>query len=206
MPILAQKRNIIIMKIELKEKNIIKVCELEIYTGKSKYLWSPIWNDTLSVDYLKKEIGRCYFIVVNDEIYKIGFSDCKKGIFGTINDGYKGAGNGGSPSIRTHGIHILIAEELLKGNKVEFYCQYIEEIQVEVELPLFDGSTKKVKTSLSGKVLEEANRELFVEVAGKFPIWNLQESSTKWPEYLQESLRELKSSKKSVTLNELRNR
>jgi hypothetical protein len=190
------------MKIS-KFKNALKVCDIQL-DGKGKCLWSINWSNK-SKKYLTKEIGRCYFIVVNNDIVKIGFSDCKGGIKGTIDAGYKSAGNGGSPSIRTHGIHVLIAEELLKGNVVNFYCQYNNVIKVPVELG--DGSIKIEKTSLSGKILEEGNRNIFkLKENNKLPIWNFQESYTPWPKYIQESLFELKSIKKSVTIEDINNR
>ena len=45
----------------------------------------------------KKENGRIYFIVIDNEIYKIGSSECKGGIKNTF--AFYEGGLGGSPSI-----------------------------------------------------------------------------------------------------------
>jgi hypothetical protein len=102
--------------------------------------------------------GRCYYIVVNDEIYKIGYSDCKGGIMSTIRS-YRDSGNTGRPSDRTHGIHVLITEQLLYENKVEVYFHYME--SKKHELLLMDGSSFIVESSLSGKILESHNMEIY---------------------------------------------
>lgn len=136
------------------------------------------------------------------EIYKIGYSDSQGGIKNTI-DTYKSAGNSGRPSDRTHGIHVLIAEELIKGNNVEVYFSYNNEI--EVELLLMDGSVKIIEQSISGKILETENMKLFLGVEGVHPVWNLQEAGKPWPEYLQESRKDLISGV-PMTLGILRQR
>jgi hypothetical protein len=101
--------------------NKIKVCDMVINNNsEDRRLWDIIWSRDCSTNILTQENGRCYFIVVDGVINKIGYSDCKGGIKSTI-ESYKSSGNSGRPSDRTHGIHILIAEELLKGKSVEFY-------------------------------------------------------------------------------------
>lgn len=165
--------------------NKIKVCDIVLNeTSSDRRLWDTVWFNECSNDILTQLNGRCYFIVVNGEIYKIGYSDCQGGIKSTI-DTYKGSGNSGRPSDRTHGIHILIAEELIKGNKVEVYFTYNPSI--DVELILMDGSKKIVSHSFSGKILETENMLIYLSKEGKHPIWNLQESGRPWPTYLQES-------------------
>jgi hypothetical protein len=164
--------------------NSIKVCDFQLNDNLSdRRLWDVIWSN-LNDNILTQNNGRCYFIVVNGEIYKIGYSDCQGGIKSTI-DTYKGSGNSGRPSDRTHGIHILIAEELIKGNSVEVYFNYNPTI--DVELQLMDGTTKRVSHSLSGKILEIENIAIYLLKEGKYPVWNLQESGKPWPSYIQES-------------------
>ena len=146
----------------ISEINAIKVCDIILNEKSSdRRLWDTIWSKELDKNLLSQNNGRCYFIVINGEIYKLGYSDAKGGIKATI-DAYKGQGNSGSPSDRTHGIHILIAEELLKGNKVEFYFNYNENI--DVEIPLMDGTKVKVSTSISGKILETENMKVFLKL------------------------------------------
>lgn len=165
--------------------NKIKVCDIELNTNESdRKLWNTIWSTDVSNQILTQNNGRCYFLVVNGEIYKIGFSDCQGGIKSTI-DTYKSSGNSGRPSDRTHGIHILIAEELLRGNKVEVYFAYNPDISVELDL--MDGSRKTISHSLSGKILETENMLIYIAKMGRHPVWNLQEAGRPWPTYLQES-------------------
>ena len=68
------------MKVKDFSENVYKVCEMELSTDKSSPLWRILWDENLSKDLLNKRSGRCYFIVVDDNIYKIGYSDCKGGI------------------------------------------------------------------------------------------------------------------------------
>jgi hypothetical protein len=165
--------------------NKIKVCDITLNTNNSdRRLWNTVWSKDVDDKILNQNNGRCYFIVVNSEIYKIGYSDCQGGIKSTI-DTYKSSGNSGRPSDRTHGIHILIAEELVKGNIVEVYFAYNPSI--DVELILMDGSKKIVSHSFSGKILETENMLIYLNREGKHPIWNLQEAGKPWPSYIQES-------------------
>lgn len=165
--------------------NKIKVCDITLNTNESdRRLWDTVWSKDVQDKILTQNNGRCYFIVVNDEIYKIGYSDCQGGIKSTI-DTYKGSGNSGRPSDRTHGIHILITEELVKGNKVEIYFTYNPSI--DVEILLMDGSKKLVSHSFSGKILETENMSIYLNKEGKHPVWNLQEAGKPWPSYIQES-------------------
>ncbi len=189
---------------ELKDlKNAIRVCELELSSNREQSaLWNIIWDKDIKKDVLTNNKGRCYFIIVNDTLYKIGYSDCDNGIKGTI-DAYRNNGNAGRPSDRTHGIHKLIAIELLKGNKVEFYFTPIKESIVI--LKTMDGETKNIEgVSCSGKILEKENISIFLEKEGKFPIWNLQEAGTAWPKHIQESRSNLCNNKVKVNIEDLK--
>ena len=167
--------------------NITRVCHMTLNNSNDdRRLWDIVWDKNINNQILTQNNGRCYFIVVNGEINKIGYSDSQGGIKNTI-DTYKSAGNSGRPSDRTHGIHVLIAEELVKGNIVEIYFSYNEEI--EIQLPLMNGSIKTISQSISGKILETENMKVYLSVEGVHPIWNLQEAGKPWPEYLQESRR-----------------
>jgi len=172
------------MKID--EINAVKVCDITLNnTLTDRRLWDINWianNNNI----LTQNNGRCYFIVVSGEIRKIGYSDQLGGIKATI-ESYKSCGNSGRPSDRTHGIHVLIAEELVKGNSVEFYFSYNENISME--LTLMDGSKKIIVNSISGKILETENMKLYLTKEEKHPLWNLQEAGKPWPDYLQESRR-----------------
>jgi len=84
----------------------IKVCDLSLNESESdRALWNINWNRNIDNSILTQKNSRCYYIVVNDEIFKIGYSDCDGGIKSTINS-YRSSGNSGRPSDRTHGIHV----------------------------------------------------------------------------------------------------
>tara|TARA_R110000772_G_scaffold20466_3_gene56814 strand:- start:6815 stop:7411 length:597 start_codon:yes stop_codon:yes gene_type:complete len=183
----------------------IKVCGITLNESSDKRnMWNIGWNKECDTNVLTQDNGRCYFIVVNEVIYKIGYSDSKGGIKNTLSS-YKG-GNSGRPSDRTHGIHILITQELLKGNSVDIYFTYNENIEVPVKT--MDGKTTTIITSISGKHLELENVKLYLEAENnEFPIWNFQEQNKSWPFYIQEST--IKVDKKvdgeSLTIEDLRN-
>jgi hypothetical protein len=164
-------------------KNKIKVCDIILNENDSdRRLWDIKWFQL--GDILTQDNGRCYFIVVNGDIYKIGYSDQKGGIKATI-ETYKSSGNSGRPSDRTHGVHILIAEELVSGSKVEVYFNYNDDMEFTINL--MNGEKKIVRQSLSGKILETENMQIILQVDDKHPVWNLQEAGLPWPKYLQES-------------------
>jgi hypothetical protein len=172
-----------------KLENPIKVCDLvinDIDTDRS--LWNINWSNNISDEILKQKNGRCYYIVVNDNIYKIGYSDCVGGIKSTITS-YRSSGNSGRPSDRTHGIHILIAEQLILGNKVEIYFNFNPLINVDITL--MDGTIISESLSISGKILELKNIEIYKNTENEYPIWNLQESGKSWPIHIQESRKTL---------------
>ena len=133
---------------------------------------------------------------------KIGYSDCQDGIKSTINS-YRSSGNSGRPSDRTHGIHVLITEQLLLGNKVEFYFNYNPLINVDITL--MDGSTITTQESISGKILELKNMEIYKNKHNDYPIWNLQEAGKPWPKHIQESRNNLLA-KNPLKLDEIKKR
>jgi hypothetical protein len=183
--------------------NPIKVCDLSLNENESdRALWNISWNISVDNSILTQKNGRCYYIVVNDEIFKIGYSDCEGGIKSTINS-YRSSGNSGRPSDRTHGVHVLITEQLLLGNKVEIYFHYNE--LINVNLTLMDGSVVSIENTISGKILELKNMEIYKNKHNDFPVWNLQEAGKPWPLYIQESRNSLLSGS-PLKLNEIKER
>ena len=169
---------------------VIKVCTLKLNNPSNKQ--NPLWNIDWVCDrnILTQNNNRCYYLLVNDEIYKIGYSNCKGGIKETI-EAYRNSDMIGQTSDRTHGIHIYITEELIKGNKVEFYFNYSPDIYVDITL--MDGSIKSIKTSISGKELEIENVKLFEGIEGTKPKWNIQETTgSSWPEYIKEGTKNVR--------------
>lgn len=181
------------------KKNLIKVCDIIKNSGDSNPLWDILWVSNVSNDILTQKNGRCYFLVVSGEIYKIGYSDCKGGIKSTINN-YKSSGNSGRPSDRTHGIHLLIALELLKGKKIEVYFTYNDNVTIEYK-DMF-GNIHTETTYISGKILELKNIEIYKNMYGNYPIWNLQERNVSWPTFIQDSRKRLLEGQ-SMTIDRL---
>ena len=169
-----------------------------------KYIGDIVPKDTKSkgkwkLDYKcdketqKKENGRIYFIVVNGTIFKIGSSSCEGGIKTTF--AFYEGGLGGSPSIRTFGIHVLIQKELDVGNLVQIYTLFIDPITIQIS---GITSVKEVVTYPDIKVLEDLCREDYKLVYGKYPQWNFQENAEKWPDEINAAYVEQVNARKST--------
>lgn len=128
----------------------------------------------------KKENGRIYFITIDNEIYKIGSSECKGGIKNTF--AFYEGGLGGSPSIRTFGIHKLIQEQLSLGKTIQIYLLFIEPIKVLIKG--ISSSIEKI-TYPQIKEMEDLCREDYKKIYGKYPNWNFQENVEEWPQYIK---------------------
>lgn len=186
---------------------LTKVCDIILNDNsntkdKVSSFWGIKWCDSVSKETLIDSTGRCYFIVVNGDIHKIGFSESKGGIKSTIGS-YRSCGNSGSPSIRTYGIHILITEELLKMNNVEVWVLFSPKSLIKC--PLMDGSEIDVEIS-SGKTIEKSNVELFKLKNGRYPKWNMQEDNEKWSDYIVEGHNNLRIHKIPTTIKQIKNR
>ena len=133
----------------------------------------------------KKENGRIYFIVVDDEIYKIGSSECKGRIKNTFN--FYESGLGGSPSIRTFGIHLLIQEELNLNKHIKIYALFINPIEILIEgIYLF----KNIITYPQIKIMEDLCREDYKKIYDKYPKWNFQENVEEWPIHIKNAYKQ----------------
>jgi hypothetical protein len=154
---------------------------LNLNESKKKSLDLSINEDINNID-LKKNTARVYFIVVDEEIFKIGGSNCKGGIKGTISPYL--SGNSGRPSDRTFGINYLIQKRLSEGSKVEFYCQWVPNIKINT--PLLFGS-ETLESPLTYKTMEEGCLKQYLShTGGEYPIWNFQEAGRAWPREIQE--------------------
>jgi hypothetical protein len=147
-------------------------------------LWDIKWENDVK-DLIKKENGRIYFILVNNEIVKIGCSECKGGMKTTF--GFYKGGLGGSPSIRTFGIHHLINKELEKGHNIQIYGMWNEPIEVLVK-GIFTESTELIYPSV--KSMEDKCRNDYKSIYKCFPIWNFQENGEEWPDWIKNLYKE----------------
>ena len=175
---------------EITQDGLHKVCDVvnKLTNDRNQTsTWSMIWDKNTNPKLLSNGKGRCYFIVVNNIIYKIGFSDSNGGIRNTWTS-YKN-GNGGRPSDRTYGIHHFIKNELKNGSKIEIYFLINDTIKVQV--PTMFGY-EEVEDSVSGRHIEKLCLKQHKERYGCLPKWNLQEQGEDWPDWIQIGLTELK--------------
>lgn len=123
-----------------------------------------------------REGGRVYYIVVDGEIHKIGQSEARGGIRGTISP-YMG-GDRGSPSLRTFGVHTLILQNLRENREVSFWIRPMETTRVTIH-----GINRihELEVTSSAKHLEEVLRKEYKELLGRYPPWNFQENGGDWP-------------------------
>ena len=171
-------------------RNIITASDLAYAVKLGKFIkkasekvlskWDIQWESGVE-SLIKQENGRIYFIFVNNEIFKIGCSECKGGMKTTFAF-YKG-GLGGSPSLRTFGIHLLIHEQLEAGKNVELYGMWNDAIKVKVK-GLFGEKEEVIYPSI--KSMEDTCRNNYKEVYNKYPPWNFQENAEQWPLHIQE--------------------
>ena len=163
--------------------NIIYIGNIVQKTTNSKGKWKLEYICEKEIQ--KKENGRIYFIIVDNEIYKIGSSECKGGIKNTF--AFYEGGLGGSPSIRTFGIHLLIQEQLNLGKNIQIYALFIQPIKVIISGLL--SSIEKI-TYPQIKEMEDLCREDYKKIYGKYPQWNFQENVEEWPEHIKLAYKE----------------
>ena len=149
-------------------------------SGKGTATWDINWENDVGA-LIKQENGRIYFIIVDGEIKKIGCSECKGGMKTTFAF-YKG-GLGGSPSLRTFGIHHLIYDELKAEKKVELYGMWNNPIKVHVK-GLFGEEEQEIYPAI--RSMEDKCRLEYKQVYGKYPDWNFQENAEQWPTHIQD--------------------
>ena len=166
-------------------KTAFKICDVS-WDGKGEKLTfnylNPLYDENgnlLSQDILKENLARVYLIVVDDEIYKIGGSQDKGGIKGTLNI-YQTGGVNGSPSIRSFGIWYFLFNTITHNHKIEFYMIYQDNFNTQVK-GLF-GFHNVENASLNYKLLEECCEEDYkLHEHGRLPRWNIQEQGADWP-------------------------
>lgn len=166
-------------------KTAFKIADVEYIKGKTKlqfnYLKTLKDENGVVLDskILTQNVARVYLIVVNGEIKKIGGSQDKGGIKGTLNI-YKDGGVNGRPSIRSFGVWYFLYHTILTGAKIEFYMIYQENFEKDIK-GLF-GFHRVKNVSISYKFIEECCVADYLEKeSGKFPDWNVQEQGADWP-------------------------
>ena len=176
------------MRIE-EVKTAFKICDVR-WDGQGPKLTFEYLKDLrdengkpLPQSILRENLARVYLIVVDGEIYKIGGSQDKGGIKGTLQI-YQDGGVKGRPSIRSFGVWYFLFHTISKGHKIEFYMIYQENFSAQVKGLL--GYHTVHNASLNYKLLEECctldyrNRE-----NGRYPQWNIQEQGGDWSQEIK---------------------
>lgn len=150
--------------------------------------------DVLVIDYdtavtteaRKSPTGRVYWLVVDDEIQKIGGGDGGGGISATMGpylggtkDTGRGPGNGMSD--RSYSVANFLKMSVQSGRKVEVYFVNLPQSQQ----PVYDSKGNVVEHTLvncSYKPFERALVDEFKKETGDYPFLNTQEAKRKWNE------------------------
>ncbi len=133
-----------------------------------------------SKETLTSTLGRVYLLVSDGVIKKIGYSQDKGGIKGTLS-AYQG-GMGGRPSIRTMGIHLLLNEEVKNSKKVEVHMILASSKKMKVK-GLFSEEIVDVSPTIE---METLCKEQYLAKEGKYPEWNIQETEGKeWEDWIK---------------------
>ena len=163
-------------------KTALKIGTCSRYNGACKRLWTINWEQQYK-EKIVDNAGRIYLIVSRRPfnpslgiIKKIGKSESRGGMKSTFS--FYQSGLGGSPSIRTFGIHHLIAKELEIGNNVEIWGIWSAPVAVLVP-GLFDTIELFLTPSIHS--MEERCRNDYKSIVGDYPPWNFQERAKAWP-------------------------
>lgn len=192
-------------------KTAFKIADVEYVEKATKLTFNYLKNlvdekgKKLEQSILSENIARVYLIVVDGVIKKIGGSQDKGGIKGTLNI-YRDGGVNGRPSIRSFGIWYFLYSSILKGSKIEFYMIYQENFEKEIK-GLF-GIHKVHNAYISYKLIEECCLDDYKSKEnGNYPDWNVQEQGKDYPDEIKnkhaELLKNAQEKEKKVTREEI---
>ena len=133
------------------------------------------WLQNITKDMLKDETPRVYIFVKDGNIVKIGGSAGKGGIKSTIS--FYVTGMQGSPGSSRFIGHLLLADSLEKGSKVELYMITSPKVSAIVN-GLFSSKNMEIA---SFKEMERLCNEEYKEREGKYPEWDFQENHEPYP-------------------------
>lgn len=188
------------MKI-LESSNIVKVGNFNLNGRKvktNKYIKYEKtlgfeWDSKMTEKFKTKVLTIVYFIVVDDDIYKIGMTMGKGGIKSCLNF-YLNAGTD-DPGFNRFTINWLLRNELKKEKKVEVYMFWQEPIITKVKT-IF--SQVEVEILIDGKVLEKNCKEEYKLIHGKYPKWNYQENGEVIDKYISDEFSDYKLRRKKI--------
>ncbi len=187
-------------------KTAFKIADIEYVKNSTKLNFNYSTNlvdengNHLPKDILTKNYARVYIIVVDGVIKKIGASQDKGGIKGTLSI-YRDGGIKGRPSIRSFGVWYFLYHTIMQGSKIEFYMIYHDDFDYEIK-GLF-GKHKVANASINCKLIEECCiADYLSRENNKYPDWNVQEQGMDWPEEIKVEHSEI--TKKSLNSNSTR--
>ena len=168
-----------------KVKTAVKVADVVRNTGANQSEIKFDYKDYCPPDVLNSPNPRVYLLTTDGVIRKIGYSEQKNGIRGTLAT-YAG-GLGGSPSITRFGIHKLLSKAVKDGSKVEVWMIAYGDIVVGDIKGLF-GVKRSAEIKISGKSLEDLCMADYLSVEKIRPDWNIQENNDRdWPKRIKDA-------------------
>ena len=157
-------------------KTAIKIGDFIIHPNKSSRNHIKVdYDSNLPNDVKLDNSGRVYLFVVNGEIKKIGGSSSTGGIKSTLS--FYECSMTGSPGKPRFILHLLIRDQLLKGNKVEVYMIQSKVVMAKVS-GLFDMQNLEIAAF---KEMEDRCRKDYFKIEGKHPDWNFKENNHSYP-------------------------
>ncbi len=170
-------------------KTAFKIADVEFIKNSTKLKFNYLSNlidekgIPLPKDILTRNYSRVYLIVVDGQIKKIGASQDKGGIKGTLSI-YKDGGIKGRPSIRSFGIWYFLYYSILQKKKIEFYMIYHDDFETEVK-GLF-GTHLITNANINCRLIEECCiKDYLSKENNKYPEWNVQEQGLDWPDEIK---------------------
>jgi hypothetical protein len=155
-------------------KNAIKVGDFKLKkNGPNKI--DIVYLPTIPKNRLIDDSARVYIFVVDGIIKKIGGSIGEGGIKATM-DFYINAMTGSPGPVRFI-IHLLIAQALENGSKVELYM--IDSPKVKARVPGLNNFYDVEIASF--KEMENFCKQEYYSMEGKYPDWNFQENHEEYP-------------------------
>jgi len=129
----------------------------------------------ISKDVLTSDVPRVYLFVQDGIIKKIGGSAGEGGIKVTMN--FYVFAMSGNPSASRFVCHLLIAEALNTGSKVEVYMITSPKVSGSIS-GLF--SSKEVEMA-SYREMEDICKEDYYSIENRYPDWNFKENNEPYP-------------------------
>lgn len=147
----------------------------EITTQPNEKKLAFVADPNITREELRDIRGRVYAIVVDGEIEKIGGSQDKGGIQGTVGWYLNGWAKGNSE--RTYCTWNFFTKNCHAGKRVEVYAVWAP--MVTVTIPTMTGSVQKTMP-VDFHTIEKAFNDEYFEFEGRHPTLNMQESGQRW--------------------------